>query len=549
MSEYRKQFGSIVQMYQACMHVGKRSALAVQSFPPLAATTFRQLSLSKKVLLFSVALGGTAIWFLTKYFKRKRRPLTARSLRGATRRARQLSISSKVGNSTTSGDPNASSKRSNTSYDWIDLQRKAAATDKESITSAATLVDGTPLTPQQLGLMGMEALETVVGYWEDALAAYQPRNGMNHQLTTAEEAAFVKMLENILETAYNLQEESEHMFIYQESILNKSKRKSLNVNFVGISELDGNGHSTSSKTPLLSVSSVDQDSFVSAQDTIADLRDFEDLNEIVGDTDAAQKLYLEALEHLEKNGIPYRTIRTDFVGCANDTEYLAKLHCLRLAFKDIMAKPDDRNWWSDNGRQMLAELLVKSDKDPKDFIQVYDELLDYLHVDEHIEIMAEELKSRNVQCTNFYDICLDYILIDSFEDLESPPSSVTAVMNNRWLSNGFKETALQTAIWSVLKAKRRLLRHSDGFKAQFYNLSEIIIPTLAWGFFGPDENMNSLMCFFRDQVLDFIKGLYDSQSVRFTTIEDLSHDIMVLAKLKFGQTLSHLSSLDTVDNI
>ena len=64
--------------------------------------------------------------------------ISSRSLRGATRRARQLSISSKVGNSTTSGDPNASSKRSNTSYDWIDLQRKAAATDKESITSGNT---------------------------------------------------------------------------------------------------------------------------------------------------------------------------------------------------------------------------------------------------------------------------------------------------------------------------------------------------------------------------------------------------------------------------
>ena len=49
------------------------------------------------------------------------------------------------------------------------------------IISAATLIDGTPLTPQQLGLMGMEALETVVGYWEDALAAYQPRNGMYFQ--------------------------------------------------------------------------------------------------------------------------------------------------------------------------------------------------------------------------------------------------------------------------------------------------------------------------------------------------------------------------------
>ena len=64
---------------------------------------------------------------------------------------------------------------------------------------------------------------------------------------------------------------------------------------------------------------------------------------------------------------------------------------------------------------MLAELLARSDKDPKEFIQVYDELVDYLHVDEHIELMGEELKSRNVQCTNFYDICLDYILIDSFE--------------------------------------------------------------------------------------------------------------------------------------
>jgi hypothetical protein len=52
------------------------------------------------------------------------------------------------------------------------------------------------------------------------------------------------------------------------------------------------------------------------------------------------------------------------------------------------------------------------------------------------------------------------------QDLEAPPSSVTAVMKNGWLTNGFKETALHTAIWSVLKAKRRMLKHSHGFKAQ-----------------------------------------------------------------------------------
>jgi hypothetical protein len=57
-------------------------------------------------------------------------------------------------------------------------------------------------------------------------------------------------------------------------------------------------------------------------------------------------------------------------------------------------------------------------------------------------------------------------------------------MKNRWLSDGFKESALHTAIWSVLKAKRRLLKTPDGFKAHFYSLSEIITPVLAWGFFG-----------------------------------------------------------------
>lgn len=57
-----------------------------------------------------------------------------------------MSISSKA------GDIQGLGRRNNTAYDWIELQRKAGA-EKEtsSITSAGTLVDGTPLTPQQLG--------------------------------------------------------------------------------------------------------------------------------------------------------------------------------------------------------------------------------------------------------------------------------------------------------------------------------------------------------------------------------------------------------------
>lgn len=41
---------------------------------------------------------------------------------------------------------------------------------------------------------------------------------------------------------------------------------------------------------------------------------------------------------------------------------------------------------------------------------------------------------------SFFDIVLDFILMDAFEDLENPPASVLAVLRNRWLSDSFKET-------------------------------------------------------------------------------------------------------------
>lgn len=54
------------------------------------------------------------------------------------------------------------------------------------------------------------------------------------------------------------------------------------------------------------------------------------------------------------------------------------------------------------------------------------------------------LSSLQVVCMNFFDIVLDFILMDAFEDLESPPSSVVAVLRNRWLSDSFKETVIST---------------------------------------------------------------------------------------------------------
>ena len=39
---------------------------------------------------------------------------------------------------------------------------------------------------------------------------------------------------------------------------------------------------------------------------------------------------------------------------------------------------------------------------------------------------------------NVYDIALDFILLDAFEDLEDPPSTIVSVLQNRWITAGMK---------------------------------------------------------------------------------------------------------------
>ena len=67
-------------------------------------------------------------------------------------------------------------------------------------------------------------------------------------------------------------------------------------------------------------------------------------------------------------------LRTDFLHCVSDVEYLAKLHCLREAFTVIMEKKENKDWWVDNGRIILCQLLVKSDKDPKEFLVAFEDI-------------------------------------------------------------------------------------------------------------------------------------------------------------------------------
>lgn len=58
----------------------------------------------------------------------------------------------------------------------------------------------------------MEALETVINFWEDALAAYETPS-------TPEESEFCREIQSLLDLAWQLQDQSELLFLDQRSIL------------------------------------------------------------------------------------------------------------------------------------------------------------------------------------------------------------------------------------------------------------------------------------------------------------------------------------------
>lgn len=497
--------------------------------PPVSAFGFsslreavRNMTRPQKVVIMSVGTGLALVALVARYLRRRKRRLPKKSAlynpddpNRAHRKVKPITIRSPSGEiHSVGGNVSPGFHRS------VHHRHSSISVSSDRTSVASTLGpqggDANPLTPQQYGVMGMEALETALGYWEDALAAYTSGLTGGVALTSQDEAEFTALLQRVIDDAYSLQDQCEHLFLHQHSVLFRSSSVTPVVSEAAFEHLE--------RRTLTSASSYE--SFVSASGDIADLRDLEEFDE------AQYPLYLAALKQHEDGGIPYRDVRADRVRVASDVEYVCKVHCIRLACHLLFAHEDTKLFFADAGRQIIGDLLVRAAKDPKDALQAYDAMLDFLTECDWGEVESE-LQGRGVKALTFYDVVLDFILMDAFEDLENPPSSVTAVVQNRWLSNGFKESALSTAVWSVLRAKRRMLKYHDGFIAHFYDVSEHLSPVLAWGFLGPDENMREMCTFFKDQIVGLLQDLFSFSSVRYTTVEELATDVMNLTKERF----------------
>ncbi|XP_039341886.1 mitoguardin 1 isoform X2 [Mauremys reevesii] len=402
-------------------------------------------------------------------------------------------------------------------------------------------------TPENLYLMGMELFEEALRRWEQALTfrSRQAEDEANYSSiklgagdAIAEEsvediisAEFIHKLESLLQRAYRLQEEFE-------ATLGASDPSSL------ANDIDKDTDITVKNTTedfclrdTLSIASTD--SFVSA----AELTEHREIRNTYGLESLCHcPLYEEAMHLAEEGKIYSRILRTEMLECLGDSDFLAKLHCIRQAFQVILSETANRVFLAESGRKILSALIVRARKNPKKFEEVFDEMIHFLEQTDHWDNTEMELAARGVKNLNFYDIVLDFILMDSFEDLENPPTSIQNVVNNRWLNSSFKETAVASSCWSVLKQKRQQMKVPDGFFAHFYAICEHVSPVLAWGFLGPRNSLYDLCCFFKDQVLYFLKDIFDFEKVRYSTMENLAEDLMQLLMRRTELLMAYLGA-------
>ncbi|KAL0966970.1 hypothetical protein UPYG_G00302900 [Umbra pygmaea] len=384
-------------------------------------------------------------------------------------------------------------------------------------------------TPENLYLMGMELFEEALRRWEQALT-FRGRSGDEEELECASvklgpgdiiaersvedliSAEFVHKLQSLVQRAYQLQEEFERA-------MGVSSETSSHSNIIGshveipVTCRDDLDEEVSCVRDSLSIAS--NDSFVSAAEL--------------------------AEQHREQRGrISCRVHRTELLQCLGDTDFLAKLHCVRQACQLILCEKSTRTFLAETGKKVLSTILIKACKSPKRFEEVFEEMLVFLEHPEHWENTALELGTRGVKHLNFYDVVLDFILMDSFEDLENPPISIQNVVNNRWLNTSFKETAVASSCWSGLKQKRLHMKVPDGFIAHLYSVCEQISPVLAWGFLRPKTALHHYCCLFKEVVLFFIKDVFDLQKVRYCSVQTLADDMLRLLHHRAELLLSYL---------
>ena len=96
--------------------------------------------------------------------------------------------------------------------------------------------------------------------------------------------------------------------------------------------------------------------------------------------------------------VPLVVHRADILGCADKEDFLAKLHCVRLAFDEIVKSSANRQYFTGVCRDLISNFLVILNQDTAVFHKRFRDLTEFVEDESGWERTVEELtKYRKVR--------------------------------------------------------------------------------------------------------------------------------------------------------
>jgi len=257
---------------------------------------------------------------------------------------------------------------------------------------------------------------------------------------------------------------------------------------------------------------------------------------------ASLALYEEGQKAVERNEVISKVLRTKMVQCKTDEEYLAKLYCIRLGFKEMLKDVKVREWMQKSGRLMVEMMLCAANRDCVQFRAEYNKLIDFCSDPENWELIEEELLQKVVE-VNFYDVVIDYIMMGAFEKINNLPTAVLRILGSRFITEVLKEKAFSTSVFGWIVTAENLLRgkFARGFRAHLYNCYKYAVPVLGWGFFAGYESPLKTSCYrLKEEVLELSASFFNLRRIRYSSKEDMAVDLKKVMQERFKSFISFM---------
>jgi hypothetical protein len=222
-------------------------------------------------------------------------------------------------------------------------------------------------------------------------------------------------------------------------------------------------------------------------------------------------LWKRAMSLAADGKIKVRKVRLEYTGCKNETDYAAHVYCFREALRVIGLSEVKRNVIREPFMRIVTGMLIRGNNDPAEFVAAVEKMERYVAKQMSLDAcvsMMKELSVKGVKEYNLYDIVLDFMLFDSFDDLKCPPQAVTDALQSRWVPSAVRVRGLRAAVWAVTRSRRSMMPEGS-FMQHFYDIAIALAPTLAGGMLSlGDQEFVDLCKGFKAMILEYIGACF-----------------------------------------